>query len=165
MTIAAVRRWCRCLPAVALIVAAIAGCGSRAQFTDLTGHPVEFDHFRGRIIFVNYWATWCHPCHAEVPELNRFARDHADSAVVIGVNFDSLAPKPLAAAVAKMGIHYTVLRQDPAAALGIKRPRALPVTYVLGPNGRLADTLAGAQTEQSLQAVLTRLGKKSAGRG
>lgn len=165
MTVATARRLLRKYLAAFLIAAALAGCGGHPQFTDLAGNPVDFDDYRGRVVFINYWATWCHPCREEVPELNRFARDHAATAAVVGVNYDSLAQKRLAAAVAKMGIRYTVVQPDPAAALGFERPRALPVTYVLNPDGRLADTLAGAQTEKSLQAVMARLRRLGANHG
>ena len=124
--------------------------------TACSGEPAprdELSELRGRWTVINYWAEWCKPCIKEIPELNELAREYPDLAVV-GVNFDGAAGEELADQISQLGIAFPVLAEDPAARLGIPRPAVLPTTLILDPQGKLAQTLVGPQTLESLaQAV------------
>ena len=124
--------------------------------TACSGEPAPRDklsELRGRWVVINYWAEWCKPCIKEIPELNELAREYPDLAVV-GVNFDGAEGEELANQISQLGIAFPVLAEDPAARLGIPRPAVLPTTLILDPQGKLAQTLVGPQTLESLaQAV------------
>jgi len=77
---------------------------------------------------------------------------------VLGVNFDGASGEALQQQIDALGIRFPVLATDPAAALGFDRPMVLPTTYVLGPQGRLRETLVGPQTLASLTAALEHSG-------
>ena len=120
--------------------------------TACSGEPApgdELSELRGRWVVINYWAEWCKPCIKEIPELNELAREYQDLAVV-GVNFDGAVGEELADQISQLGIAFPVLAEDPAARLGIPRPAVLPTTLILDPQGRLAQTLVGPQTLESL---------------
>lgn len=80
------------LLALFMISPALAGIvNSKAtEFTlqDLNGKPVSLSDFRGKVVFIDFWASWCPPCKKEFPELNSFIRDYAPDAVVLAVNVD-----------------------------------------------------------------------------
>ncbi len=124
--------------------------------TACSGDPAprdELSELRGHWTVINYWAEWCKPCIKEIPELNELAREYPDLAVV-GVNFDGAVDEELANQISQLGIAFPVLAEDPAARLGIPRPAVLPTTLILDPQGKLAHTLVGPQTLESLvQAV------------
>ncbi len=124
--------------------------------TACSGEPAprdELSELRGRWVVINYWAEWCKPCIKEIPELNELAREYPDVAVV-GVNFDGAEGEELANQISQLGIAFPILAEDPAARLGIPRPAVLPTTLILDPQGKLAHTLVGPQTLESLvQAV------------
>jgi len=110
---------------------------------------------QGKWVFINYWATWCKPCRQEIPQLNAFYAAHKNKNIlVVGVNYDHLAPEPLSKAISTMGIQFPVLQKDPAAQIGLEEPPALPVTYVIAPTGEIFTSLYGPQTKQDLEAVL-----------
>ena len=98
---------------------------------------------------INYWAEWCTPCIKEIPELNELAREHPEIAV-FGVNYDGATGEQLAQQISQLGIAFTNLDTDPAAELGMERPRVLPTTVILTPTGELSATLVGPQTVASL---------------
>ena len=68
---------------------AAARVGSRAPnfvLADYEGNAVRLEDFRGKVVFLNFWATWCTACEAEMPDMNRLARQHPDDLVVLAVN-------------------------------------------------------------------------------
>jgi thiol-disulfide isomerase/thioredoxin len=114
---------------------------------------------QGRWVLVNYWAEWCKPCIAEIPELNQFQRRFGATAVVYMVNFDGIQGEQLRQQAARLGIEVPLLETDPAAELGLARPAALPSTFVFGPDGTLQQTLHG---QQSLDALAAAIGQSAA---
>ena len=107
---------------------------------------------RGHWTVVNYWAEWCKPCIKEIPELNKLASEHA-AIRVFGVNYDGETGELLQQQIDKLGIEFPLLIQDPAEDIGIRRPVVLPTTLILAPDGKLAATLVGPQTLESLLAA------------
>ena len=105
----------------------------------------------GQWRIINYWAIWCAPCREEIPELNAINRD--TELTVFAVNYDGQRGEALRAQAGELGITFALLEQDPGPRLGIKRPRVLPTTLLVSPDGEVTDTLVGPQTRESLVAV------------
>ena len=99
---------------------------------DLDGEVVHLSDYRGRTVLLNFWATWCPPCRAEIPSFAKYAREHPD-VVVLGIAADG-TPRALRKAAEAMGITYRVLvgDQQTLAAYGVE---TLPTTVVVGPEG------------------------------
>lgn len=110
---------------------------------------------------VNFWAVWCKPCRAEVPELNALAAGlgAADPVriQVVGVNFDQPGLAQLSEQRDLLGIRFPTLISSPEQ-LGLPRPAGLPTTYIRDPSGRIVATLAGEQTYASLMSALVSVG-------
>ena len=100
---------------------------------------------------VNYWAIWCAPCREEIPELNAL---HQDSPLtVFAVNYDGQQGETLTQQAAELGIRFELLEQDPGPDLGIERPRVLPTTLLIDPEGVVTDILVGPQSRENLAAL------------
>lgn len=110
----------------------------------------DLEALRGQWVLVNYWAQWCKPCIDEIPELNEMNSKYTN-VTVLGVNFDGATGEELAQQTEALGVEFTNLEQDPAAALGVPRPVVLPSTLVVNPAGELVTTLLGPQTLASLE--------------
>lgn len=121
------------------------GATSLLAATDMTG----------KTIVINYWADWCKPCLEEIPELNRFAEQHAAGVIVLAVNFDQPERSKQQAAAQRAGIRYPLLMEDPATALGLPQVEGLPMTFVVNDQGELKQALAGQQTLASLETALS----------
>ncbi|MFV3305598.1 TlpA disulfide reductase family protein [Pseudomonas sp. NY15181] len=135
----------------------LAGC-SADYGTDQHGQKVTAASMDGQWLVINYWAEWCAPCRKEIPELNRLAEQgKAQGFRVLGVNFDGLRDADLEKAAQALGVQYTVLADDPAPHYSLPRSEALPVTYIVDPEGKLREQLLGEQTAAGLQARLTEL--------
>ena len=126
---------------LACTLAILAGCQTE---------PSELPH-AGHWRVINYWAIWCTPCRAEIPELNAL---HEETDLrVLGVNFEGQTGESLAAQAAELGITFLLVENDPGPSLGQPRPRVLPTTWLVSPDGVVTDTLVGPQTRESILGV------------
>jgi thiol-disulfide isomerase/thioredoxin len=105
----------------------------------------------GQWRIINYWAIWCAPCREEIPELNEL--DRSTELVVLAVNYDGKTGEELASQAAEMGISFALLEEDPRVALNVARPKVLPTTLLVSPDGHVTDTLVGPQTREGLLAL------------
>jgi len=140
-----------------LAVSLLIGIGSCApmdfEFSD--GTAGRYADWRGRWVFINYWAEWCAPCRYEIPQLNAFRQAMvAKDALVVGVNFDGIDGASLRALTQRMKIEFPVMTTDPRARFGYELPGVLPTTVVIDPGGAVAATLVGPQTEATLRAAM-----------
>lgn len=133
-----------------LVLIVLAACSPG----DVPGQSLRLESLSGQWVVINYWATWCKPCIQEIPELNALAA--LPGITVVGVNYDGATGEELAQQLQKLGIAFPTLDTDPAAQLGVSRPEVLPTSLVLDPGGKLASTLVGPQTLQSLAAATGR---------
>ena len=135
----------------------VAAC-SKSPFTDTDGNDVQFSSKEGKWLALNFWAEWCDPCRDEIPELNAMA--DAGTVRVVGVDFDGSTGDELRQKVKELGITFPVIRQSPLDALQAKAPQVLPATYLINPEGKVAETLFGPQTKYSLERQIKTLQEK-----
>jgi len=130
---------------------------ARMALPDLAGKPVTLAAWQGKILVINFWATWCTPCRREIPGLIAIQREHAANSVqVVGIAVDQ-ADKVQAYAK-EIGINYPILVAGMEGAalsreLGNKTG-ALPFTVVLDRNGKLIKSHLGLITEEELGKLL-----------
>jgi thiol-disulfide isomerase/thioredoxin len=105
---------------------------------DMHGVDVELASYRGRVILLNFWATWCPPCRVEIPDLVAVQEAYGDDLVVLGLSVDD-TPEMLQAFAAEFQMNYPVLvglgRDEIQEAYGI---HGLPVSVVIDRDGRIA---------------------------
>ncbi|MFT7684940.1 MAG: thiol-disulfide isomerase/thioredoxin [Candidatus Azotimanducaceae bacterium] len=135
------------------ILVLLSGC-SEPDFQDVAGNDIYLSDLNKKWLVVNYWATWCAPCIAEIPELNELAAEHSEKLIVIGVNYDQPDFADSLQQVKKMKIEFPVLRKEPSKKFGIEIPKVLPTTYIFAPGGELKKTLVGPQTKEGLLSLV-----------
>lgn len=133
---------------------------TQQPFKDYSGDAVTIERWKGKVLVVNFWASWCPPCREEIPGLvsvqKRFA---ANGVQVVGIAVDS--PAKAREAAEQLGVNYPVLIAgmetiDLTRRLG-NRVGALPFTVVLDRNGRLAKRHLGLLSEAELTAAVAPL--------
>ena len=131
-----------------------------ATLTDLAGKPQPISQWRGRVLVVNFWATWCPPCLKEIPEFIRFQERYgAKGLQFVGLAIDS--PARVAGFVGQQGVNYPVLMAE-AEGLELSREAgnrlgALPFTVVIDRQGRTALVELGVLDEAKLASLVKRL--------
>ncbi len=125
-----------------------------AHFYTLGHKKISLSSLQGKWVLINYWASWCTPCLEEIEALNRFYVAHRSSVEVYAVNLDAPAESRQRFLQKKLGILYPGLSKDPGSELGFETVRGVPATFVINPQGKLADTVYGGQTMASLEALI-----------
>ena len=121
------------------------------SFTDIKGKTHDIQDFRGKIVILNFWASWCAPCRAEHPTLMQLA---GQGVPIFGVNFRD-NPDNAQAFLDELGNPYTMIGADPAAEMSLDwGVYGLPETFVVGPDGVVIARLAGPLTQRNLQTRL-----------
>lgn len=138
-----------------LALAALTGCGERKPFAavgqpfpgikmmDIDGRPVDTSTFAGQPLVVNFWATWCPPCRAEMPDLEIVHRGFGARGVkVLGLSIDD-DPNPVREFRLRVGVTFPLLLDAGRAlssALGIT---SFPTTFLVARDGRVTEVLVG----------------------
>ncbi len=124
------------------------------EFTlkDLSSKKVSLSDFRGKIVILNFFATWCHPCRLEIPELVRIHQQGKDKGlVVLGVSLDKdVVPFMLKNFVKDMKINYTVLMGTEEVADNYLIT-AVPVTVVITKDGKVHKRFDGLASPVQLE--------------
>jgi len=129
----------------------------RASLPDLAGHSQALAQWKGKVVLVNFWATWCAPCREEIPLLVAKQNELGDRGLqVVGIAIDQ-ADKVTAFA-AEMGINYPVLLGEMDAmelgrAVG-NELGGLPYTLVLDREGRIAQTELGTLSAEKIDSLV-----------
>jgi cytochrome c-type biogenesis protein len=129
------------------------------EFEALDGKSVRLSSLRGRVVLLNFWATWCLPCRAEIPEFNTLQRDLESKGLsVVGV---SVSPVDTAESIRSfqkdIKQDYTVLRGAEEIGSKFGNGPGLPVTYIIDREGRIRQKFIGPQTRENFEAAVKRV--------
>ena len=109
----------------------------------LDGRTISMADQRGKVVLVNFWATWCGPCREEIPFLVRLAERYPDHLTVIGVSEDHGSPDTVAAFAAQYGVNYPIVMSTPEIKRAFPGVFALPTSFVVDPEGRIVESHVG----------------------
>ena len=123
----------------------------------LDGHVVQLSDLRSRVVFVNFWATWCRPCRKELPDVQRLAREYPDELVVLTINVEENADDARAF-FENRGLSMAVLLDGDGAVYRQYRLTGMPNSFFVDRQGTLAAFQWGYMTERMMRDRLADAG-------
>lgn len=115
------------------------------KLKDLDGRTVSSDQFKGKVLVVDFWATWCAPCLEEIPGYVALQKKYGpDGLVVIGVSVDRRGPAYVKQFAESHGINYTLVMADETVADAFGGFDAIPTTFLINREGRILNRKTGA---------------------
>ncbi len=149
------------LAAFVIVLAFAAGCTQRSakdsakapDFTlqDLNGKSVKLSDFKGKVVVLEFWATWCPPCRDSITGLEKIHKAYKDKGLVIlAVSLDQGGWDSVKAFVSDRGMTYIVLKGDEEVA-NQYQVRSIPMLLVLDKSGNIAKRYIGLGSDEELE--------------
>jgi len=142
-------------------IVALGKDSQRAQLTvkDIHGRYIRLRDYRGKVVLVNFWATWCPPCRKEIPDLIKLQREYRSRGLqVIGVTYPPQKLAHVRRFVRSAKVNYPVGLGTKEMTLLFTKSETLPMTIVIGKDGRVRDIIEGIllpeEFEQKIKPLL-----------
>jgi thiol-disulfide isomerase/thioredoxin len=131
----------------------------KLELKDVEGRALRLSDYKGKVVLLNFWATWCAPCRAEMPDLVKWQREYKSRGLqVIGVTYP---PEELAEArefIKSIGVNYPVALGDERTKAMFDKGETLPVTVVIDKKGMIREVIQGIifqeEFEQKVKPML-----------
>jgi peroxiredoxin len=157
------------LPALAAAFLLLAAPGMRAagdikptpapawQLKDVDGRVVSSDQFRNQVVVLDFWATWCGPCRAEIPGYGALQKKYAaDGLAVVGVSLDQAGPGVVKKFIAEEKIGYQIVMADDQIVGAFGGVEAIPTTFIIDRSGMIRYRKVGSMPPGDFEEVLKR---------
>ena len=122
------------------------------------GAPVHLADYKGKVVLVNFWATWCGPCKVEIPWFVEFQRTYKDRGfTVLGVSMDEDGWDAVKPYVARRKINYPTVLATESLRMMYGGVSSLPTTFIVDKDGRIAATHVGLVNKTTYQRAIEQL--------
>lgn len=130
------------------------------KLTDLNGNEVSLSQFKGKKVFLNFWATWCPPCKAEMPDIEIVYNETKDSdLVILAVNIGEKRDT-VKSFIDKNKYHFTVLLDSTSAIANTYKIDSIPTSFFIDQDGNIISTHIGSMDKTQMRAYIKTLDKK-----
>lgn len=148
-------------PAAGAAVAALPKLGPAPAWNlqDVNGRSVSSAQFAGKVVVVDFWATWCGPCREEIPGYIALQKKYGpDKLAIVGVSLDNAGPEVVKAFMQKHGVNYQMVMGNDAVVGAFGGVEAIPTTLLVDRAGQIRDRKVGAmpaaEYEKKIAALL-----------
>jgi peroxiredoxin len=127
------------------------------SLTDLSGHPLRLSDYRGKVVILDFWATWCEPCKEEIPHFIEMQNKHsAQGLQILGISMDDSEP-PVRQFQQQFKMNYPVAVGTPHLADQYGGVLGLPITFIIDREGRITSRHIGASNPEVFEKEIQRL--------
>jgi len=126
---------------------------------DLRGRTVRLSNYKGKVVLLNFWATWCPPCRAEMPDLIKMQREYRSKGLqVIGITYPPEEIEEVRQFIRKLGVNYPVALGTKETKTLFDQTETLPLTMIIDRQGNIIDRIEGillpVEFEQKIKPLL-----------
>jgi thiol-disulfide isomerase/thioredoxin len=127
------------------------------QGVDITGKPVNKDNWGGKVVIVNFWATWCPPCREEIPELLELQKEFKDRLEIVGLSEDDDPPASVLKFAKQKGMTYPIVMATDELINEFGGVPALPTSFLIDTQGRVVQKHSGLYPIEAYQLEIRSL--------
>ena len=135
------------------------------RLLDMNGRPVALSDFRGKVVLLNFWATWCFPCRVEMPSMEAIYRDYRSKGLeIVAVSVDEQGPAVTRPFQEDKGLTFPILHDRDYQVGLIYGARSLPMTFAIDRQGIIRQRVFGSRewdSPESRQGILEMLEESS----
>jgi peroxiredoxin len=132
--------------------------GSTYQLSDLDGRPITLEALRGKVVWLNFWASWCPPCQQETPILRELSERYRDRGLeIVGVSVQETSVDDVKSYAARYQLPYTIGFDGSGHVFHAYKVYALPTQFFLDTNGVIAQVVNGPVDEAGASALIESL--------
>jgi len=111
---------------------------------DLSGGQVSLSDYRGKWVFINFWATWCGPCVMEMPMMDRLNKIlEKENFKMLAINMENIEPERVKKFIKKLKVDFHILLDRKGQVSDIYGVRSIPMTYMINPKGEVEAVAEG----------------------
>jgi thiol-disulfide isomerase/thioredoxin len=130
------------------------------KLKDVDGHEVSSADFKGKVVVVDFWATWCGPCRMEIPGYVALQKKYGkDRLIIVGMSVDAQGPGVVKTFIEKNHVDYQIVMADDdvqAAFAGAEPIEGIPTTFIIDRDGQIRDRKVGAEETAEFEQRLTK---------
>ncbi len=122
--------------------------------TDQNGETVRLSDYRGKKVILNFWATWCPPCRAEMPHMQQFHENNRDNDVkILAVNLTAQdnGVEAIQSFIDEFGLTFTIPMDESGSVAQTYQVRTVPTTFILNTKGEITQKIVGPMDEQIMK--------------
>lgn len=128
------------------------------KLKDLQGREISSEQFKGKVVVLDFWATWCGPCRMEIPGYVELQKKYRDKGLeIVGVSMDAQGPGVVKTFVQKNAMNYTVVMGDEATTDAFGGIEAIPTTFLIDRDGRIRDRKVGAEETATYEEKIVKV--------
>jgi peroxiredoxin len=131
------------------------------KLRDLKGKEVSLADYEGKVLFMNFWATWCGPCRAEIPDFIEVYDEYKDKGLeILGVSVDEISPDKVLRFVKTYEMNYPVVMFTDDLINNYRPGRAVPTTIIIDKKGRIRHKQIGMMSKEMLISLFNEVSKE-----
>ncbi|MCL5030650.1 MAG: TlpA family protein disulfide reductase [Bacteroidetes bacterium] len=128
---------------------------------DTQGKKVSLSDYKGKVVIIDFWATWCPPCRRGIPDLIDIQKQFKNEVVVLGISVDTDTKGDVPSFIKNMGINYTVLFATPEVVQAYGNIDAIPTSFIIDKKGKIVNQHVGLTPKETLVNEIKNLLGKS----
>jgi thiol-disulfide isomerase/thioredoxin len=124
---------------------------------EIAGATIQLDDYLGKVVILNFWATWCAPCKEEMPVLDLFGLEHTDSLVILGIAVGE-SSETVRSFIEELNVNYPIMIDQTGVVGSVYHVAGYPTTYFIDGKGIIRGKYIGLLTPRILEQNLVSLG-------